>query len=628
MNETFQLEVLRQQADLRSHLRDVHDVRKVLVYGLRVVKELFRAPEGAIATLKPGRSRADLVYTLPATGSWDEALLTQYILATRPTIPNTTLLAPVKRRGRHWAVIALRSPETPFDTEQRDALFALTQTLTEVVQGLDEKRSRKVRRKIELKIADHQEPKDLIYDLLHGLRSLTRYDHSASLLIAKDGSDILELVAEQIAWAKAKSRRIGLPLDLGDALRKQLADGGVRRFERHGESWHDRHGQEASTLPRLLEVDPSQDVPAEVTMLCAPIRTPGKPFGLLRISARRRGVLGGYEARLVEEFLPLASLAVQFSVRTESLQERVLQSERKHALANLTRGITHDVNNALGAMLPLVQQMRADAHDGELNPETLAQDLQSLEASLQTCRRIFGGMLAIARGSSQGIGHGNLRRAIDGALSVLGDSLKRRAVEVDLDLPKELPTLRGSQGDLTQLFLNLFTNARDAMPDGGELSISAENGGHSARVTVADTGSGISERLLDRVSEPFFTTKVDGNGLGLSICRSILWGIGGEMEIETEIGQGTRLHLVLPVLTKDENGAGAMNRAMTRAFLGFSSSTTSPRCCAPSLGCLERDYAGRRLFFPGRRPSKQPARCKHPISPSSTSAWRRWTASS
>lgn len=556
MSEPLQLKLLRLQAELRSRLRDVHDARKALVYGLRVAKDLFEVPEGAIATLKPGRSEADVVYTVPPAGQWQTGFLTRYILGARPTIPATTLLAPVKRRGRRWAVMALRSPERPFSTEQRDALFSLAHTLTEIVRTIDERRSRKVRRKIELKIADHREPKDLIYDLLHGLRSLTRYDHSASLLIAKDGSDTLELVAEQIAWTKAKSRRIGLPLELDEALHRQLDEGSVSLWERVGGSWQHARGTGVSRLPHLLEVDPSPEIPPEVTMVCAPVRTPGEPFGVLKISARRHGVLGRWEARLVEDFLPLASLAVQFSVRTESLQERVLQSERKHALANITRGITHDVNNALGAMLPLVQQMRQEARDDQLDTETLARDLESLEASLQTCRRIFGGMLTIARGSGKGVGHGNLRRAIDGALSVLGDSLKRRSIHVTLDLPKELPTLRGSQGDLTQLFLNLFTNARDAMPEGGELSISASNGGGSAQVTVADTGCGISERLLSRVTEPFFTTKADGNGLGLSICRSILWDIGGEMKIETEPGQGTRLHLELPVLAPDGNEAG------------------------------------------------------------------------
>jgi two-component system NtrC family sensor kinase len=279
--------------------------------------------------------------------------------------------------------------------------------------------------------------------------------------------------------------------------------------------------------------------------------TPDGTVGILKISARRKGVLADYEVRQVGSFVPLTSLAVQFAVRTESLHERILQSERKHALANLTRGITHDVNNALGAMLPLVQQMREDTRAGRMRPDTLGEDLASIEKSIQTCRRIFAGMLAIARGSARGIGHGNLRRAIDSALSVLEDSLKRRAVAVDIDLPAELPAIGASQGDLTQIFLNLFTNARDAMSKEGKLSIRARQKGRLVEVEVKDTGTGIPPELLDRLLEPFFTTKPDGSGLGLSICKSILWDIGGDLKIESQRGRGTSVHVALPVLRDD-----------------------------------------------------------------------------
>jgi signal transduction histidine kinase len=288
-------------------------------------------------------------------------------------------------------------------------------------------------------------------------------------------------------------------------------------------------------------------------MICAPFSTPDGTVGVLKISARRRGVLADYEARRIENFVPLTSLAVQFAVRTESLHERILQSERKHALANLTRGITHDVNNALGAMLPLVQQMREDARGGKVEPETLGGDLDSIENSIQTCRRIFAGMLAIARGSARGLGHGNLRRAIDSALSVLEDSLKRRAISVEIDLPAEIPAIGASQGDLTQVFLNLFTNARDAMARGGRLGIRGRPGGRNVIVEVQDSGIGIAPELLDRLLEPFFTTKPDGSGLGLSICRSILWDIGCDLKIESEKNKGTCVYITLPVL---EEAAG------------------------------------------------------------------------
>ncbi len=550
MNERFQISLLRLQADLHTRLGSVRDVRKALVHGVRAARDVFEAEQAAVATLKPGRSTADLVFKIPKKAAWDTELLTQYIVGARPDISWNVLLAPVRRRGRNWAVLALQNMATQFTAEQRQALFSVTQILTDIVHAIDEERTRTVRRKIEQKIADRQEPKDLIYDILHGLRSLTYYDHSASLLISRDGSGPLELVAEQIAWTKAKSKRVGLRLALDEKLRAALAMRGVHIYECEGNTWQHAGGDDIPLLPRILDYQAPTggSVPPEVAMICAPIATPDGTLGILKISARRRGVLAEYEALLVEEFIPLTSLAVQFGVRTESLQERILQSERKHAIANLTRGITHDVNNALGAMLPLVQQMREDLDTGRIQASTLADDLGSVERSIQTCRRIFGGMLAIARGSGLGVGHGNLRRALDSVLSVLGDSLKRRSIEVILDLPRELPTIRGSQGDLTQLFLNICSNARDAMPGGGRLSIVARCDDNDVEVVVRDTGVGIAAADLEKIFEPFYTTKVDGSGLGLSICRSIVWDIGGDIRIESEEGAGTCSFISLPVL--------------------------------------------------------------------------------
>ncbi|MCG8461723.1 MAG: ATP-binding protein [Holophagales bacterium] len=587
MGEHFQLELLRLQERMRSRLRNVHDAQKALVWTVRAVRDLFRAESAAAAIARPGKTGAELVYSLPTGDEWDLDLLMAYLENRRPKIPPSRLLAPVRRRDRQWAVLALGRTEHSFDAEDLRALFAITHALTELIGRIDERRARKVRRRLEKKIADRQEPKDVIYDILHGLRALTRYDHSASLFTSPGRGEPPTLLAEQIAWEKAKSRRIGLSLELPDALIDELTDGHARWFHRKGDGpdspWRAADGEGESPIPSLLEAR-SGSAPLETTMIYAPIANLDGVPSVLKISARRPGVLGAYEVRLVGEFVALTSLAVQFSVRTDSLKDEILRSERKHVLANLTRGIAHDMNNALGATLPLVQQMREEAAAGVVDMEQLSKDLETVERSLQTCRRILGGMLSIARGSRDGLGHGNLRRGIEGALSVLEDSLRRRSIDIRLDLPEELPPIRANQGDLTQLFLNLLSNARDAMPAGGELGIAvrsepvvaaggygrAGNGssggsdgeggapsgdGHSGdgpsgsvMVTVSDTGSGIPADLRERIWEPFFTTKTQGHGLGLAICRSILWDIGGDMRFESRDSRGTSVHLTLPVL--------------------------------------------------------------------------------
>jgi signal transduction histidine kinase len=257
-------------------------------------------------------------------------------------------------------------------------------------------------------------------------------------------------------------------------------------------------------------------------------------------------VLGPYEAKLVAHFLPQVSVALQISRRTASLEQRVVAAHRKHAMADLARGVAHDVNNALGAVLPLVQQMRADLRAGRVEPAVLAEDLGEVEQSVQVCRRIFGGMLSFARGTARNAGEAYVRQAVECAHTILRDGLDRRAVEVVVDLEPDLVPVHGVQADLDQLLLNLVSNSRDAMPRGGRLSVLARRQGAAVELVVEDSGCGMPPEHLARVREPFFSTKPDGTGLGLAICRSIVGQMRGTLDLWSEPGRGTRVTAVLP----------------------------------------------------------------------------------
>jgi signal transduction histidine kinase len=255
--------------------------------------------------------------------------------------------------------------------------------------------------------------------------------------------------------------------------------------------------------------------------------------------------------------MPLAAVAIQNSQRKVTLETKILEAEKKHAVANLLRGVSHDVNNAMGCVLPLVQQILADVRSNRLQKDTLSQDLQQIEQSIQACRRIFGGMLALARDASQHSVHANLRRALDSMLAVLRDSLERQGIQVDVQLGDAVPNVQAAQGDLEQLFLNLATNARDAMPRGGVLSIRTESSGDHIAILIRDTGCGIPADAIVRIQEPFFTTKSSGTGLGLSICRSIISNVGGRMEIESQVEVGTQIRVLLPIVD-DRTGGDAV----------------------------------------------------------------------
>jgi signal transduction histidine kinase len=126
--------------------------------------------------------------------------------------------------------------------------------------------------------------------------------------------------------------------------------------------------------------------------------------------------------------------------------------------------------------------------------------------------------------------------------------MKKSGVALELKVADDLPEVLAGRGNLEQLFLNLLGNAIDSMPAGGRLKITAREAGDRLDVRIADTGTGIPAEQLKRIHEPFYTTKADGFGLGLAICRSILWDIGGGMTIDSQPGRGTTVSVHLPLV--------------------------------------------------------------------------------
>jgi len=538
--------------ELKSSLRAVREDQNALRLSLRRTCELFKVGDGCIATLTHDGSRGELISVIPRGGQWDLGLLSAFLQKQRADIPPNIIMAPVYRRGRSWAVLALRGQRKFELPSGYLALRRIAKLMSETMETIDWQRTIEVRSRIDRKILEQLRPQDLFYQILHGLRSLTRYDHSSALLICDRRENTLELVAEQIAWQKGKSSQIGLKLPLSDDIWSLMRNEMVYGFDWRDGRWEEWSGGRSTPLAQLLDynkiVEASSSDLRESSILCAPLATRDGLLGVLKVAACYPGSFSSYEANLVEQFMPLAAVAIHNSQRTVTLEAKMLEAEKKHAVANLVRGVSHDVNNALGCVLPLVQQIMADVQSNRLQIHTLSHDVQQIEQSIQTCRRIFGGMLALARGANQGSAQANVRRALDSALAVLRDGLERQGISLDVQLGDVVPRIQVGQGDLEQLFLNLTTNARDAMPTGGLLSIKARNLGNTLELAIRDTGCGITPELISRIQEPFFTTKPNGNGLGLSICRSIIRNVGGRIEIESGVGVGTQIRVLLPTV--------------------------------------------------------------------------------
>jgi two-component system, NtrC family, sensor kinase len=549
--------------ELKNNLSGVREDQNALRLSLRRACEYFEVDDGCIAVVKPDGSSAELISVIPRAGKWDLACLAEFIRKQRPRIPPNIVMAPVHRRGRVWAALALRGERDFEIPSSYIALRRVAKLISESIELIDRERNIEVRSQIDRKMLEQLRPQDLFYQILHGLRSLTQYDHSSALLICNPRENTLEVVAEQIAWLKGKSRRIGLKLPLNDDIWALVRNDMVYGYNRRNGGWDEWSGGDSTKVAELLDynktLEGSTSDRREHCMLCAPLATREGVLGVLKVAACHPGSFDGYEADLVRRFTPLAAVAIQNSQRAFTLEAKMLEAEKKHAVANLLRGVSHDVNNALGCVLPLVQQILVDVQSHGLQQQTLSQDLEQIERSIQTCRRIFTGMLTLARDVSQGNIQANLRRALDSTLAVLRDGLERQRIRLDLRLGDIVPNIQTGQGDLEQLLLNLATNARDAMPTGGVLSIMTEIVGDNIAIVVHDNGCGIPADALSRVQEPFFTTKKNGNGLGLSICRSIVWNAGGRMEIASQLGVGTRIRALLPIVRDNVREKTAAN---------------------------------------------------------------------
>jgi two-component system, NtrC family, sensor kinase len=535
---------------LSAHLKEVREPHKALRHALRDTRDFFRATHGCIATLRAGRSEADLLFALPKRAAWDMGVLTRYIRHTHPPVQRDMLIGSVRRRGGAWGAMALFAPDRDFDREDRRLISRIASVLSAAVHRIDRDRLLGVRDRIDRKIMEQIHPKDLFYQIMDGIRSLTLYDHSSALLIREEDDASLRLVAEQIAWTKAKSERIGLRIPITDAAAALLQSEQVYGFDRRGDIWREWRGKPARALAELLDYNRAQDGDGdnfrEGSMLCAPLVTRDSLVGVLKIASRHPEQLKPFDAELVEHFRSQAAIAIQNLHRTESLRARVVTAERKNAMADLARSVSHDLNNALGSMLPLIQQMQADLRGGSLAPAVFAEDLEHVQKSLQVCRRIFGGMLTFSRNAARRGNYGHIRRAIETASAILKYGMSRSAIELHVDVPDDIPEVACSQSDLEQVFLNLLSNAREATPQGGRITVTVRPVDRLVEISIADSGCGIPIENLPRVLEPFFTTKEKGNGLGLSICRSILWEVDGTLTIQSEPGSGTNVRVLVP----------------------------------------------------------------------------------
>lgn len=307
---------------------------------------------------------------------------------------------------------------------------------------------------------------------------------------------------------------------------------------------------------------PCEECPVEVAISSGKESHAERTF-VERNGQKRNFQISAWPIRDVSGSISQALELMQDVTGQRELQAQVQRAAQLAAVGELAGGVVHEVNNPI-AIISAKARLLLSERRREMSAK-IAEDLAKIVDLADRVARIAQGLLSYCRPSTAARTSLDLRVPIGTALAMVEDRSRRFGVRIDKRLVGPIPTVRANANEIEQVFLNLLLNAIDTMPNGGTLAVfilldapRLRDGRECVAVVVADTGSGISEEICGRIFEPFFTTKAEGRGtgLGLSVCLGIVRSHGGEIDVDTELGRGTRIIVKLPVDV--EGGVGTI----------------------------------------------------------------------
>jgi signal transduction histidine kinase len=254
----------------------------------------------------------------------------------------------------------------------------------------------------------------------------------------------------------------------------------------------------------------------------------------------------------------LINAIFEANLRQAKAMEKMEQTGRLASVGRLAAGVAHEINNPLAVILERTGLAKDQLMAGPHAPpkEKIASNLDIVLDAVERCGRITKQLLGFARKVDVKIETLDIRQVVKDVLTFVEKEAEYRGIKIDIQHESPIPLIRTDRLKVQQVLLNIFTNAFQAMPDGGVLAIHIEPTdklGDGIKLTISDTGSGISEKNLAYIFEPFFTTKAErgGSGLGLAITYGLVKKLQGEIGVESELGKGTTFTIHLPEETKE-----------------------------------------------------------------------------
>lgn len=256
-----------------------------------------------------------------------------------------------------------------------------------------------------------------------------------------------------------------------------------------------------------------------------------------------------YEARL----MPTEEGEVFVIVRNASEQKRlervVIQSEKMSAVGRLAGGIAHEINNPLGIILGFAQSLKSDLPTDASSRMALT----FIENEALRCKALIQTLLLFSRASSTGQAEDvNIASTVAEALPLVLAQARVNNVEIASIMESDLPTVRADRNEIQQVVIHICSNAIEAMPAGGELTVNVnrttKDGQNWVFFRIADNGAGMADDVRPKIFDPFFTTKEvgKGTGLGLSLVYEIVQKHHGQIEVRSRLGKGSAFTVYLP----------------------------------------------------------------------------------